>query len=38
MDVDQNTVAAKSQHMGKTYYFNAPGCKKDFDENAAFLL
>ncbi len=33
MDVDEKTAAAKSEHMGKTYYFCAPGCKKAFDEN-----
>ena len=33
MDVDEKTAPAKSEHMGKTYYFCAPGCKKDFDEN-----
>ncbi len=26
-------AAAKSEHMGKTYYFCAPGCKKAFVEN-----
>jgi YHS domain-containing protein len=35
MDVDENKAAAKSQYMGKTYYFCAPGCKKTFDENPA---
>ena len=33
MDVDEKTAPAKSEHMGKTYYFCAPGCKKTFDEN-----
>ncbi len=33
MDVDEKTAPAKSEHMGKTYYFCAPGCKKAFDEN-----
>jgi YHS domain-containing protein len=33
MEVDEKKAAAKSEHMGKTYYFCAPGCKKTFDEN-----
>ena len=33
MEVDEKKAAAKSQHMGKTYYFCAPGCKKAFDSN-----
>lgn len=32
MEIDEKK-AAKSQHMGKTYYFCAPGCKKAFDTN-----
>jgi len=35
MEVDEKTAAAKSEHMGKTYYFCSPGCKKAFDENPA---
>ncbi len=35
MEVDEKTAAAKSEHMGKTYYFCALGCKKAFDENPA---
>ncbi len=35
MMVDEKTAPAKSEHMGKTYYFCAPGCKKAFDENPA---
>tara|TARA_B100000315_G_scaffold226789_1_gene234013 strand:+ start:238 stop:390 length:153 start_codon:yes stop_codon:yes gene_type:complete len=35
MEVDENTAPAKSEYMGKTYYFCAPGCKKAFDENPA---
>ena len=31
MEVDEKKAAATSQHMGKTYYFCAPGCKKAFD-------
>ena len=33
MEVDKKKAAGKSEHMGKTYYFCAPGCKKAFDEN-----
>lgn len=33
MEVDEATAQWKSEHMGKTYYFCAPGCKKKFDEN-----
>ena len=33
MDVDERTTALKSEHMGKTYYFCSPGCKKAFDAN-----
>ncbi len=35
MEVDEKTAAAKSEHMGKTYYFCSPGCKKAFDESPA---
>ncbi|MBI2328812.1 MAG: YHS domain-containing protein [Chloroflexi bacterium] len=35
MDVNEKTAAGKSEHMGKTYYFCAPGCKKAFDANPA---
>jgi Cu+-exporting ATPase len=33
MDVDEKTAPAKSEYKGKTYYFCAPGCKRDFDKN-----
>ncbi len=33
MEVDEKTAPAKSEYMGKTYYFCSPGCKKAFDEN-----
>ena len=33
MEVDEAKAAAKSEYMGKTYYFCALGCKKAFDEN-----
>ncbi len=32
MDVDPKTAQWKSEYQGKTYYFCAPGCKKDFDK------
>lgn len=31
MDVDEQAATLKSEHMGKTYYFCSPGCKKAFD-------
>ena len=33
MEVDEKTAAATSTYKGKTYYFCAPGCKEEFDEN-----
>jgi YHS domain-containing protein len=33
MEVDEATAPAKSEYEGKTYYFCAPGCKKEFDGN-----
>jgi YHS domain-containing protein len=33
MDVDEKTAKWKSTYKGKTYYFCAPGCKSEFDEN-----
>jgi YHS domain-containing protein len=33
MEVDESTADWKSEHMGKTYYFCTPGCKKAFDGN-----
>ncbi len=33
MEVDEGAAAATSVFGGKTYYFCAPGCKKQFDEN-----
>ena len=35
MEVDEEKAPAKSQHMGKTYYFCAPACKRAFDEDPA---
>lgn len=33
MDVDEATAKFTSKFKGKTYYFCAPGCKKEFDTN-----
>jgi Cu+-exporting ATPase len=33
MDVDTETAAATSEYQGRTYYFCAPGCKKQFDRD-----
>ena len=32
MDVDEKTSKLKSEYKGHTYYFCAPGCKRDFDK------
>ncbi|OGO21619.1 MAG: YHS domain-containing protein [Chloroflexi bacterium RBG_16_50_9] len=33
MQVDPKTAPARSDYMGKTYYFCSPACKKSFDAN-----
>ncbi len=33
MKVDEKTAKYKSEYQGKTYYFCALGCQKDFEEN-----
>jgi YHS domain-containing protein len=33
MDVDEKTAKYTSEHMGKTYYFCAAGCKEAFEMN-----
>ena len=33
MDVEPATASATSDYKGKTYYFCATGCKKEFDSN-----
>jgi YHS domain-containing protein len=38
MDVDEKTAKYKTVHMGKTYYFCAPGCKKAFEKNPSKYL
>ena len=30
MEVGEKTAKSKSEYKGKTYYFCAPGCKKEF--------
>ncbi len=32
MDVDADSAVATSEHMGKTFYFCAQGCKEKFDQ------
>ena len=38
MQVNEKTARCKSEHKGKTYYFCAPGCKKEFDEDPEVYL
>jgi len=33
MTVDEKKAAGSSAYSGKTFYFCAPGCKKEFDKN-----
>lgn len=33
MDVDEKTAKWTTTYQGKTYYFCAPGCKKEFEAN-----
>jgi len=33
MEVNESTAKFKTVHMGKTYYFCAPECKKTFEDN-----
>ena len=35
MTVDEKKAPAKSDYMGKTYYFCSVACKKAFDQNPA---
>jgi YHS domain-containing protein len=32
MEVDKETAAATSEHMGETFYFCAQACKEKFDQ------
>jgi len=38
MKVDEKTAPAKSDYKGQTYYFCAPGCKKQFDKDPEKFL
>lgn len=33
MEVDEKTAKWKTEYKGKTYYFCAPGCKMEFEED-----
>ncbi|HOI72105.1 MAG TPA: YHS domain-containing protein [Methanobacterium sp.] len=33
MEVDENEAQWFSSYKGRKYYFCAPGCKKEFEEN-----
>lgn len=33
MEVDEKRAPARSEYMGKTYYFCSSACKKTFDQN-----
>ncbi len=33
MSLDADSAAATSEHMGKTFYFCAQGCKEKFDQD-----
>ncbi|MEK7247701.1 MAG: YHS domain-containing protein [Chloroflexota bacterium] len=33
MDIEPETAAATSEYKGRTYYFCAKGCKKEFDSS-----
>ena len=33
MDIDEKTVAGRSEYQGKVYYFCAPGCLKVFEKH-----
>ncbi len=35
MEVNPEQAAARSEYQGQTYYFCAPGCKKEFDKDPA---
>ncbi|HUX14180.1 MAG TPA: YHS domain-containing protein [Spirochaetia bacterium] len=35
MEVEEKSAKWKSDYLGKTYYFCAPGCKKTFDADPA---
>lgn len=33
MEVEESKAAATAVHEGKTYYFCAPGCKREFEKD-----
>jgi YHS domain-containing protein len=33
MDVDEKSATGKSERNGRTYFFCAPGCKQQFDND-----
>jgi len=33
MTVDESTATITSAYQGRTYYFCAPGCKREFEEH-----
>ncbi len=35
MEVDEKSARLVSRYGGKSYYFCAPGCKKEFDRKPA---
>jgi Cu+-exporting ATPase len=35
MEIESTEAAATSEYRGQTYYFCAPGCKKEFDADPA---
>ena len=38
MDITPGTAAGSSVYQGETYFFCAPGCKRDFDDDPAGVL
>jgi YHS domain-containing protein len=38
MDIDPAGAAGTSEYQSQTYYFCAPGCKKDFDNGPDAVL
>lgn len=38
MDIDPASAAGTSEYQGRTYYFCALGCKKDFDDDPEGVL
>jgi YHS domain-containing protein len=35
MEIEASKAAGKSEYQGQTYYFCAPGCKQEFNNNPA---